>query len=134
MFYIDFDGEVDTQDMITQAHKLGKIIAVPVCRAKREMDPCLLREKSKLVRGLYGISEPAIKKPLEPQDLNLVVVPGVAFDKQGRRLGRGKGYYDRFLGKIPSHVNTLGLAFDFQVLPAIPVTKRDIRVQKLLFA
>lgn len=134
MFYIAFDGEVKTQDMIKEARILGKIIAVPVCRKERKILPCILKDKAKLVRGVYGISEPAIKEPLKVEDIDLVVVPGVAFDKQGRRLGRGKGYYDRFLKKLSPHTTSIGLAFDFQILPTIPATKRDVGVQRIIFA
>lgn len=134
MLYIAFDGEVDTQDMIKEAQDLGKTIAVPVCRKKRKIVPCILKDSPKLVRGLYGISEPAIKKPLKVEDIDVVVVPGVAFDKQGNRLGRGKGYYDRFLRKLPSRGSTIGLAFDFQILPSLPATKRDVRLQRVISA
>jgi len=97
MFFISFGGEVDTQDMIKKAMDLGKRVAVPVCRKKRVMRPSILQEKAKLVRGLYEIYEPAIKKFVKLEDLDLVIVPGIAFDKDGSRLGRGKGYYDTFL-------------------------------------
>ncbi len=134
MFYMAFDGEVDTQEMIRKARILGKIIAVPVCRKNRQIMPCILKDKAKLVKGLYGISEPAVKKPIRPQDLDLVIVPGVAFDKEGRRLGRGKGYYDRFLKKLPDRIASVGLAFDFQILPTTPATPADVSVDRVIFA
>lgn len=134
MFYIAFDGEVDTQDMIKKARILGKIIAVPVCRKNRQIMPCILNDKTKLVRGLYGILEPAIKKPVNLEDIDLVIVPGVAFDKEGNRLGRGKGYYDRFLKKLPDRVNSIGLAFDSQILPSAPATPIDVSVDRVIFA
>ena len=134
MFYIAFDGEVDTQDMIKKARILGKIIAVPVCRKNRQIMPCILNDKTKLVRGLYGISEPAIKEPVSMQDLDLVIVPGVAFDKEGMRLGRGKGYYDRFLKKVHDRLPSIGLAFDFQILPSTPATSFDVSVDRVIFA
>ena len=134
MFYIAFDGEVETQDMIKKARILGKIIAVPACRKNRQIMPCILNDKTKLVRGLYGILEPAIKKAVNLQDLDLVIVPGVAFDKEGNRLGRGKGYYDRFLKKIPDRIPSIGLAFDFQILPSTPATPIDVSVDRVIFA
>jgi 5-formyltetrahydrofolate cyclo-ligase len=66
--------------------------------------------------------------------LDLVITPGVAFDKKGNRLGRGKGYYDRFLSKIPKDTPSIGLAFNLQVLPAVPVTSQDVSVKKVIFA
>lgn len=135
MFFISFGGEVNTQDMIEEAKRLDKTIAVPVCRKRRIMRPAVLPENAKLVRGCYGICEPAIKRFVNLEDLDLVVVPGVAFDKKGNRLGRGKGYYDRFLHKLNHRKTTsIGLAFDFQILPYIPATCDDKEVDRVIFA
>ncbi|MCX5706588.1 MAG: 5-formyltetrahydrofolate cyclo-ligase, partial [Candidatus Omnitrophica bacterium] len=60
--------------------------------------------------------------------------PGLAFDKKGNRLGRGKGYYDRFLKKIPKDTPSIGLAFDLQILPSVPTSSHDVSVSKVLFA
>lgn len=134
MFYLAFDGEVDTREMIKEALKLGKTVAVPVCRAGRVIKPCLLATKARLKKGRYGIYEPAVKEFIDPKELDLVIVPAVAFDKRLRRLGRGKGYYDVFLSKLAKGTPSLGLAFDFQVLPTLPVNAHDVNVQKILFA
>jgi 5-formyltetrahydrofolate cyclo-ligase len=135
MFFISFGGEVDTKEMIKKAIVLGKRVAVPVCSRKRLMRPSILQEKAKLVRGLYEIYEPAIKKFVKLEDLDLVIVPGIAFDKKGSRLGRGKGYYDIFLHKLkPYKTAAIGLAFDFQILPTIPTTCEDREVDKVIFA
>ena len=134
MFYMSFGGEVDTVDMIKAAQKLGKTIVVPVCGRNRIMRPCVLWDNGTLLRGPYGIREPAHKKPVNLKSLDLVVVPGLAFDKKGRRLGRGKGYYDRFLPKISSNCAAIGLAYDFQILPFIPTTKYDAQVHQVIFA
>ena len=134
MFFISFDGEVDTRDMIKESQQSGKIIAVPVCRKNGLMRPSILSEKAKLMRGLYGICEPAIKKWMNLKDLDLVIVPVVALDKKGNRLGRGKGYYDRFLEKLPAKTVSIGLAFDFQILPNIPASNHDKKVNKIIFA
>jgi len=134
MFFISFGGEVNTKNMIRQAMKLGKKVAVPVCRKNRILRPSFLAENAKLTRGLYEVYEPAIKKFISLDDLDLVVVPAVAFDKRGNRLGRGKGYYDCFLHKLPSKTASIGLAFDFQILPSIPTTCLDKEVHKVIFA
>lgn len=135
MFYIAFGGEVDTEEMIKEAKRSGKIIAVPVLKSDSAlMKPCLLLESVKLVRGPYGILEPAIKTEVNLEDIDLVLVPGAAFDKQGRRLGRGKGCYDRFLSQLPKKAYSLGLAFDFQILPAVPASSHDVNVNKVIFA
>lgn len=135
MFYISFDGEVNTQDMIKEACRLGKIVAVPVCESHRiTIRPCALKDKAKLRKGPYGICEPAVKKYIKLEDLNLVIVPGVAFDKKGNRLGRGRGCYDYFLKKIPSDTPSIGLAFDFQILPYLPATSTDVKIGKVISA
>jgi 5-formyltetrahydrofolate cyclo-ligase len=134
MFYIAFGGEVETKEMIKAAQRLGKKVAVPVCMANGLMKPCLLPENAHLHRGLYGVYEPEEHMFIENRDLDLVLVPGIAFDKTGNRLGRGKGYYDRFLQRLPRHAPSLGLAFDFQILPAIPATQDDVQVNSVIFA
>ncbi|MFA5090279.1 MAG: 5-formyltetrahydrofolate cyclo-ligase [Candidatus Omnitrophota bacterium] len=134
MFYIALDGEVDTTEMIKQARRLGKTIAVPVCGKARLMRPCLFGPRARLSKGPYGISEPAIKKFIDLKDLDLVVVPGLSFDRRGMRLGRGKGYYDYFLKKIPKAAFSIGLAFGFQVLPYLPSARHDVAVKELIFA
>jgi len=134
MFYISHDGEVDTQKMIRASQKLGKIVAAPVCRRNRAIKPCLLGAGMRLKKGLYGIREPAVQHFMNPKDLDLVIVPGVVFDKQGNRLGRGKGYYDSFLKKLSKRTASLGLAFDFQILPDLPTAAHDVSVDSVVFA
>jgi 5-formyltetrahydrofolate cyclo-ligase len=134
MFYISFDGEVDTEKMIKHARMLGKMIMVPVCSRNGGIIPCLLNDNVKLVRDLYGTRVPAVKCASGCKAIDLVVVPGVAFDRRGNRLGRGKGYYDRFLRKLPDKTTSIGLAFDFQILPKVPTTERDVSVKRVIFA
>ncbi|MBI5145013.1 MAG: 5-formyltetrahydrofolate cyclo-ligase [Candidatus Omnitrophica bacterium] len=133
MFYISFGGEVDTREMIKETQRLGKIVAVPVCKKYGlTLRPAVLKEDTKLKRGPYGTSEPANKKFIQLEDLDLVIVPGVAFDKKGNRLGRGKGYYDYFLKDLPKKIHSIGLAFDFQILPVLPTTTTDVRVDQVI--
>ncbi len=135
MFYIAFDGEVNTEEMIREAKKLGKIVTVPVCRRNRiTLMPCILDDNAGLKKGPYGICEPSTKRFIRSKDLGLVIVPGLAFDKKGNRLGRGKGCYDRFLKRLPKDTHSIGLAFDFQILPTIPAKTHDISVNKVIFA
>jgi len=135
MFYISFDGEVNTQEMIKEAHKLGKIVAVPVGKTQQAtLRPCILAHKGKLKKGAYGICEPRVKKYIKLEDLDLVIVPGIAFDKKGNRLGRGRGCYDYFLKRRNFHAASIGLAFDFQILPSLPATTTDVKVGRVIFA
>jgi len=135
MFYIAFKGEVETKEMITEALKKGKIIAVPVCVKNRaSLKPALLYRQARLKKGPYGVSEPVKSNYCALKDLDLVITPGLAFDRSGRRLGRGKGYYDRFLKQIPKDTPSIGLAFKMQILPRVPTTPSDVSVTKVLFA
>ncbi len=135
MFYLAFDGEVNTESMINKARGLSKEIFVPVCDTKQKaLKPCILMEDSKLDKGPYQTLEPQTKIDLSVDELDLVIVPALAFDKKGNRLGRGKGYYDRFLKGLPQRTHSIGLAFDFQILPHLPVEQIDMPVDKVLSA
>ncbi|MDP2940797.1 MAG: 5-formyltetrahydrofolate cyclo-ligase [Candidatus Omnitrophota bacterium] len=135
MFYIAFRGEVNTEEMIKAAKRLGKIVTVPVCIKNRAtLKACILDDNPALKKGPYGVFQPAREKFIRPRDLDAVIVPGIAFDKEGRRLGRGRGYYDRFLQKIPQSAVTIGLAFRFQIIPYVPTLAHDVNVKKVIAA
>ncbi len=138
LFYVASSTEVQTLDMIKKALGKGKKILVPVCNKKKnKITPCFLSNPdTELARGAYGIPEPKCKIPLNLASLDLVIVPGVAFDKKGNRLGRGLGYYDRFLRDLPAELPKIGLAFDFQVLKNLQsiVEPRDFPVDKVICA
>lgn len=135
MFYVSFGGEVKTEEMIKETLKKGKIVTVPVCKNNGiTIRPCILDHKSGFKRGPYGTCEPSPRKSVLSKDIGLVIVPGVAFDKKGNRLGRGRGCYDRFLKMLPEDIPSIGLAFDFQILPEIPAKTHDARVNKIIFA
>lgn len=135
MFYIAFGGEVNTEEMIREAKKIGKLICVPVCRKDNEtMQPAILEDHAKLKKGPYGVLEPVAQAQVNPEDLDLVIVPGLAFDKKGNRLGRGKGCYDRFLCTLSDKTSSIGLAFDFQILSSVPTTSYDVNVKNVIFS
>lgn len=137
LFYLSFDGEVDTYSAIRDALKMGKIVAVPFLKRKsKDIFPCLIRSlsKSSLKRGLYGISQPKRLYPLDIERIDLVITPGIAFDQKGNRLGRGRGYYDRFLRRLASHTKKIALAFDFQILPRLSTEPQDSKVDRIISA
>ena len=138
LFYAAFDGEVETKDMIEQAQAQGKRVALPRINKKdKHITPILMEHAmEKLAFGSYGIKEPAPHaQTLHLEEIDMIVVPGIAFDRHGNRLGRGRGYYDRFLDDVSPHVPTVGLAFDFQVVDAIPYIKdHDRAVSRLITA
>jgi len=137
LFYASFDGEVETFEMMKTAQKLGKIIGLPRIGAnEKKIVPTLVASlEMDLEAGPYGIKQSKYdpSKALEDNNLDMVVVPGVAFDKQNNRLGRGGGYYDRFLGALPSRIPTVGLAFDFQIVDSLPFKEEhDVPVSSVL--
>lgn len=138
MFYVSTNYEVDTHTMIDEAISLGKKVAVPVTlpKEKRLMPSFLSDPTRELTAGPYGIAEPKSSciREVSIEEIDLVVVPGLAFDKGGGRIGHGPGYYDRFLKKLPSEVPRIGLAFDFQILGEIPSFPHDVPVNKLIAA
>jgi 5-formyltetrahydrofolate cyclo-ligase len=135
LFYASFAGEVDTFEMIQQALEIGKQIALPIVKEKeRNIIPALINNLEKdLECGKYGIKQPKEDaKFVDLDKIDMVVVPGVAFDKQNNRLGRGEGYYDRFLKKLSPNSYSVGLAFDFQVVDSLPVSETDIAVSRVI--
>jgi 5-formyltetrahydrofolate cyclo-ligase len=136
LFYVAFDGEVETLGMIKRACAKGKKVAVPTIHKENKMIiPTLIRNcEEDLELGPYGIHHPKHNPSgwLKPEHLDLVVVPGVAFDKNGHRLGRGAGYYDRFIARLPKDVPTVGLAFDFQVVDQLPHQEHDMPVSRVI--
>jgi len=134
MFYASMDKEVHTLDMIDEALEMGKEVALPLCASREVIIPKEITNKSKdLKKGAYNILEPPRSaKEKKPQNIDLFIVPGVAFDKKNRRLGRGKGYYDRFLQKVPHNKVIIGLAFDLQIVENLPHDSHDIPVSKII--
>jgi 5-formyltetrahydrofolate cyclo-ligase len=125
--------EVDTREIIKRAWEQGKEVAVPKCfPAERSMQFRKIGSFDQLERGYFGLLEPMIAKTekVSEKEMDLLVVPGLAFTKSGYRLGFGGGYYDRFLSYYKGPA--LSLAFDVQVLPVLPVEKHDIPVSKLV--
>jgi 5-formyltetrahydrofolate cyclo-ligase len=138
MFYVSLKDEVNTLSMIDEALKAGKRVCVPVIlkEEKRLIAGEIKDRKEDLESQHFGIYQPKNGKvkevPLE--DIDMIVVPGVAFDMNNVRLGRGHGYYDRFLCGLPDTTKTIGLAFDFQVVDNLPKDSHDIPVWKTITA
>ena len=135
LFYASFDGEVDTFEMIKQALKLGKIIALPaILRQPKKLIATTISDLQDLEEGPHGILQAKSdrQKEIEADELDLAIVPGVAFDRKNNRLGRGGGYYDRFLNALPDHIPTVGLAFDFQIVDSLPTEDHDRAVSNVV--
>jgi 5-formyltetrahydrofolate cyclo-ligase len=129
LFYASFGSEVDTWGMMEDALKCGKRVALP--RVEEGSGGLSALEIRDLYRDLHagykGIPEPLEdgSRSVKEDHMSLIIVPGLVFDDRGYRLGYGKGYYDRFLFSLSRKVPSVGLAFDFQVVPALPVSPSD---------
>jgi 5-formyltetrahydrofolate cyclo-ligase len=136
MFYDATDKEVTARELIEKALNEGKQVLLPyVDQMVSEIRPSLVKNlEDDLRRGNYDIMEPKPEKrrQVELNEIDLVLVPGLAFDRKGNRLGRGKGYYDRFLKILPPKAKRYGLAFDFQILARIPINDFDVRVDSVI--
>ena len=134
LFYASMPGEVDTLAMIEKAIFSGKRVALPIVeRNQKKLIPAVILSMEDVHMGTYGIAEPINPdKALALKDLDAVVVPGLAFDRFHHRLGRGAGYYDRFLSILPKKVTTVGLAFDFQLTDCLPIEAHDMRLQQII--
>lgn len=134
MLYVALDEEVDTRAILERARQDHKVILLPVILASSEELICAeLKNSGRMKPGKYGIMEPEDwSEPFPLAELDLVIVPGLAFDKKNHRLGRGKGYYDRFLAKLDSKVSTLGLAYDVQLTEELPVSSHDVKLDLVI--
>lgn len=127
MMYASAKSEVDTWNLIFSSLKAGKRIGLPVTDGPKIM-AVEFKPDIKLVSGRFGIPEPDPRKSqiVQEDDLDLVIVPGVAFDRQGNRLGYGAGYYDRFLKGLKHRPLLIALAFDVQIMDEIPAEDHDV--------
>ncbi|MCL2120157.1 MAG: 5-formyltetrahydrofolate cyclo-ligase [Planctomycetaceae bacterium] len=130
MSYVDFGKEVRTVPLIFELLNQEKRVVVPYCE-NGEIQLFRIKNLKELAPGYFGILEPKIElrqlseRRVLPEELQLILVPGMAFDPQGGRLGRGKGFYDRFLKKTSKNSLKIGLAFDWQIFDAIPMSESD---------
>lgn len=122
--YISKEDEVDTAEIIGGSIKCGKKVYCPIISGKS----MLAGKFGAMKKGKFGIPEP--EKASRIKKFDLIIVPGVAFDKNGFRLGRGGGYFDRFLPSMPG--KKIGLAFDFQIVNRIPKENHDVAVDSII--
>ena len=130
--YLPYNQEVRTVPMLEQALRDGKRVAVPKCYGD-EMRFIWMDDLSRVEKGYAGIPEPIADGPVADDAHALVLMPGLAFDPEGRRIGYGGGFYDRFLAKEPEHP-TLALCYAFQMLPKLETEEFDIPVDTVLWA
>jgi len=129
MCYISMDQEVNTLIFLQNCIDMGKKLCVPYIdlNIKGLMHAVQITDiESQLKVGSYGILEPKdISKKVEPSQIDLIIVPGMAFDMGKRRLGRGAGYYDRYMEGILPTTAKCALCFDHQIIENVPVEDHD---------
>ena len=134
--YVSVGEEVETVPLLLQIVRDGKKLAVPrVLPSGRLAVIAVNHPQRELIQtDLFGIPAPLFsqKKQVALKTLDLVIVPGVAFDAQGGRLGRGFGYFDRFLSRVSPKVPRVGLAFEAQILEKVPVHSHDEPMQAVI--
>lgn len=130
--YVALRQEVDTHELIRRLLRTGKQVAAPKVEAGNELRQYFISDFFELQPGAFGILEPQPESSrlASPEQFDLVLVPGLAFDRAGHRLGAGKGYYDRFLAQIKAP--KIALAFAFQIVEEIPIEAHDQRVNVIV--
>ncbi len=131
--YVDFDGEVETRQIINEALARGKQLYVPRVHGDN-MEFYPIKSLTELTKGTFGIPEPPVSEIREDSYdslRTLMILPGVAFDVSRNRIGYGRGYYDRYLKKHGGFW-TMALAFECQMVEKIPAEETDIRPQSLI--
>jgi 5-formyltetrahydrofolate cyclo-ligase len=137
MFYVDVRSEVRTRNKLETALGHGKRIVVPYC-VDGELELFLLEDMSELEIGMYKILEPrdelrSVEEKQAPvAEIDLIMVPGVAFDYEGGRTGHGKGYYDKCLELARPDTALVAIAFECQMFPEIPMAAHDIYMDSVI--
>ena len=130
--YLPYNQEVRTEPILLQALKDGKKVAVPKVYGDT-MRFIYLEDMNGIENGYAGIPEPVADEPVAADETALVLMPGLAFDKEGHRIGYGGGFYDKFLSAEPDHP-TVALCYDFQMLPNLETEEFDVPVDLVLWA
>lgn len=137
MYYVDVRDEARTRQALPEAIQSDQRIVIPYC-VEGELELFLLESMDELEEGAYRILEPKAElrsvpeKQLAVDQLDLILVPGVAFDREGGRTGHGKGYYDKLLEHARLETPLVALAFDCQIFDSIPMQEHDIYMDKVV--
>lgn len=135
LFYVSIKSEVRTEKMIKQVLKQGKRVVLPISDVKeRKLILSELKDFDELEPGTFNILQPKKEffRSVSPEELDLIIVPGVAFDKDGDRIGYGMGFYDKFLSSLKKRIPVIGLAYELQMVDDIPVHDKDVTVDKVV--
>ncbi len=133
--YLSFGSEVTTNDIIDYSISQEKKVSVPLCiKETTEMVACSFSTWQDISKGTYGILEPnkSSLRIVDRTTIDLILVPGAAFDKLGNRVGYGAGYYDRFLNRANKNTCTVALAFSLQLVSKIPRGLFDVPLDYII--
>ncbi len=132
MAYLAMPDEANLDLFIRYSLERGKIVCVPVCLDEENMEAGRLVSMSCFEKGPFGLRNiPSGYEIISPKEIDMVLLPAVAYDLDGNRLGMGKGYYDRFLEMIPFK-KRIGVAWNFQIVPKVPTDVHDKKVCKIV--
>ena len=136
MLYWSCHNEVNTHDLVRQALEDGKKVVLPKCEMENgEILPYEVKDLARdLEMGCFGIQEPGerTRELTDLSEIDVCVVPGIAFDGNGNRIGRGLGYYDRFLRRLEARTETIGVGYAFQIVNRIYPTDNDTSIDKVV--
>ncbi len=126
MFYAAKGKEVQTAMIVEAALREGKTVLLPITNMeKKEIEASVIENYgSDLKKGAFGIMEPKQKMAFDEAQISAIIVPGIAFDTEGHRLGYGHGFYDKLLHRLTNAVK-IGLAYDFQIMDKLPRESHD---------
>jgi len=137
MVYLDVRSEVRTRQTLPALLQSGKRIVVPYC-VEGDLQLFLLESMDELAVGMYKILEPKAElrtlpaRQIDISEVDLIMVPGVAFDRRGARMGHGFGYYDKLLERARADAPLVALAFECQIFPEIPTQSHDVYMDKIV--
>lgn len=126
--FASFGSEIPTDALVERALEEGRAVLLPYVAGPGELRAARVRSIEDVAPGWRGIREPLAREPLDPGTADVAIVPGVAFDARGARLGYGGGFYDRFLASLPRRIQRVGFALDVQVVEDVPEEAGDERV------
>lgn len=139
LLYASFRSEVDTFDLLKYCIAHGKVTVLPrVDKQNNELKIYEIKDTGELGKGYFGISEPNVSEDrrINVEHMDLIIVPGVAFDEQCNRLGYGKGFYDKLLSRVRGQGSSvrclIALAYEEQIVESIPSESYDIRMDKII--
>ncbi len=131
LMYCSLPDEVSTRDALEKLKEMGKTVLLPRVIDEENMKITVYDNPDCLSVGHYGIKEATGETFTKYDEIDVAVIPGMAFDKHCNRLGRGKGYYDRILTKL-TKTYKIGMSFDFQKFDEIPTDDYDIRMDEII--